>query len=250
MVNVVVLGTGNVAYHFINRFQHVKEVDVIQIYNHSSNSLRAFTSYETTTRFSELKQADLYLICVKDDKVFEVANSIPYHENSIVAHTSGSVPLLTTKHKNAVFYPLQTFSKDKAVSFKNLPLCIEAEHDADFNFLKEIGDALKAKVYEVDSSQRQELHLAAVFVCNFVNHLYHIGHAICEEKNLPFDVLKPLIQETADKVLAKHPKDAQTGPAKRNDKSTIERHIEQLNESPYKDLYRYLTTSIQNTYEQ
>jgi len=249
MVNVVVLGTGNVAYHFIKGFENINDVDVIQIYNHNSTSLQPFTSYETTTRFSELKKADLYLICVKDDKILEVASAIPFYENAIVAHVSGSVPLLETKHNDAVFYPLQTFSKDKAISFKDLPLCIEAEHTDQFKFLKEIGECLNAKVYEVNSNQRQELHLAAVFVCNFVNHLYHIGHTICEEKNLPFDILKPLVQETADKVLTKHPKDAQTGPAKRNDESTIERHIEQLIDSPYKDLYRYLTSSIQNTYE-
>lgn len=248
MLNVVVLGTGNVAYHFIQAFKKAKGITVIQIYNHSAKSLESFNSYDTTTQFSSLKKADLYLVCVKDDKVEALANSIPYAEHVIVAHVSGSVPLLKTKHKDAVFYPLQTFSKDRAISFEGLPLCIETEKEEDFNTLKDIAERLEAKVYNVNSVQRQELHLAAVFVCNFVNHLYHVGDEICEEKNLPFGILKPLIQETAEKILTKTPKEAQTGPAKRSDQSTIERHIEQLKGSPYKDLYRYLTTSIQKTY--
>jgi len=246
MLNVVVLGTGNVAYHFIKAFEKATDVQVVQVYNHSPKSLKAFDSYHTTTELSELKKADLYLICVKDDKVEAVANAIPFSEHAIVAHVSGSVPLLKTKHKDAVFYPLQTFSKDKAISFVGLPVCIETEQEEDFDVLHQIAEHLNAKVYAVNSVQRQELHLAAVFVCNFVNHLYHAGHEICRNKDLPFDVLKPLIQETAQKILSKSPKEAQTGPAKRNDLSTIERHIEQLKGSPYKDLYRYLTTSIQN----
>ena len=249
MVNVVVLGTGNVAYHFIKAFENAEGIEVVQIYNHSSTSLESFHSHNTTTSLSDLKKADLYLICVKDDKVEDLAKSIPNSENSIVAHVSGSVPLLNTRHKDAVFYPLQTFSKDIDISFEGLPICIETEEKDDLVILQQIAERLKAKVYSVNSSQRQELHLAAVFVCNFVNHLYQVGHEICHEKDLPFDILKPLIQETAQKILSKSPKEAQTGPAKRNDQSTIERHMEQLKGSTYKDLYRYLTTSIQKTYE-
>ena len=245
----MVLGTGNVAYHFINSFENSADVEVIQIYNHRPESLRAFNSYTTTTQLSMLIEADLYLICVKDDKILELANAIPYRLKSIVAHTSGSVPLLDTKHRDAVFYPLQTFSKDRQISFKNLPLCIETEFEEDFQILNNIANNLEAKVYAINSNQRQNLHLSAVFVCNFVNYLYHVGHEICTENQTAFDILKPLIQETANKVLTQSPKDSQTGPALRNDETTIQRHIEQLKDSPYKDLYRYLTTSIQNTYE-
>lgn len=163
--------------------------------------------------------------------------------------TSGSLPLLDSPNKDAVFYPLQTFSKDKEISFKDLPICIEAENHSDLRILKNLAESIQAKVYDVDSKQRQELHLAAVFVCNFVNHLYHIGHNICKEKNLPFDILRPLIKETVDKINFKEPKEAQTGPAKRNDQTTIDRHIRQLDDPIYKELYRYLTTSIQKTYE-
>lgn len=249
MVNVVILGTGNVAYHFINGFKSVKDVDVVQIYNHTPRSLEIFNAYDTTTQVSELKTADLYLICVKDDKIQEVAKSIPFSAQAVVAHVSGSVPLLKTHHRDAVFYPLQTFSKDKAISFKDLPICIETEKQSDFDVLRKIAERLGSKVYAVNSKQRQELHLAAVFVCNFVNHLYQVGNDICAQKNLPFDILKPLIKETAEKIFTKTPLEAQTGPAKRGDDSTIQRHLDQLKDSHYKDLYRYLTTSIQKLHE-
>ncbi len=249
MTKVVVLGTGNVAYHFINGFKSNKNVEVVQIYNHSSLSLQGFTAYDTTTQFSELKKADLYLICVKDDRIFDLANSIPYSEHSIVAHVSGSVPLLDTANRDAVFYPLQTFSKDKAISFEGLPICIETEKESDFEVLSQIAKSLGSTVYNVNSKQRQELHLAAVFVCNFVNHLYQVGHEICAQKDLPFDILKPLIKETAEKIFTKDPLQAQTGPAKRGDESTIQRHLAQLKDPHYKDLYRYLTTSIQKRHE-
>jgi predicted short-subunit dehydrogenase-like oxidoreductase (DUF2520 family) len=247
MLKISVLGTGNVASHFIKAFDQCAETEIVQVYNHRKNSLKDFNAFETTTDLKSLKTADVYLICIKDDAVKKIVNEL--NVNGTVAHSSGSLPLLDSQNRDAVFYPLQTFSKDKDISFKDLPICIEAEHDSDREKLKILAKNITAKAYDVDSKQRQELHLAAVFVCNFVNHLYHIGHDICKEKDLPFDILRPLIQETADKINFKDPKQAQTGPAKRNDQSTINRHIQQLESPDYKELYRYLTTSIQKAYE-
>ena len=247
MIKVSVIGTGNVATHFISVFEKSDTTEIIQIYNHNNESLKRFSKFNTTTKLDDLKPADLFLICIKDDKVEGLVKKM--NVNGVVAHTSGSVPLLDSPNRDAVFYPLQTFSKDKSISFKDLPLCIETENESDRHILKSLADSIRAKAYNVNSRQRQELHLAAVFVCNFVNHLYHIGHEICSEKDLPFDILRPLIQETADKINFKNPKEAQTGPAKRKDQSTINRHINQLENPVYKELYRYLTTSIQKTYE-
>ncbi len=247
MIKVSVIGTGNVATHFISVFEKSDTTEIIQIYNHNNESLKRFSKFNTTTKLDDLKPADLFLICIKDDKVEGLVKKM--NVNGVVAHTSGSVPLLDSPNRDAVFYPLQTFSKDKNISFKDLPLCIETENESDRHILKSLADSIRAKAYNVNSRQRQELHLAAVFVCNFVNHLYHIGHEICSEKDLPFDILRPLIQETADKINFKNPKEAQTGPAKRKDQSTINRHINQLENPVYKELYRYLTTSIQKTYE-
>lgn len=248
MYKIVVLGTGNVAWHFIKAFSESHQTEVTQIYNHHSHSLANFSGYDTTTSINQLKAADLYLICIKDDFVEDLASRILY-QNAVIAHTSGSLPLLKSAERNAVFYPLQTFSKDKSISFKDLPLCIETDNKADFKILKKIAESLGAHPYDVNTTQRQELHLTAVFVCNFVNHLYHIGHEICAQKGLPFEILRPLIQETADKIKYKDPKDAQTGPAMRKDKTTIKRHLQQLENSNFKEIYRYLTNSIQKTYE-
>jgi predicted short-subunit dehydrogenase-like oxidoreductase (DUF2520 family) len=247
MLKVSILGTGNVASHFIKTFETCPQVEIVQVYNHKEESLKAYQNYDTTTSVKSLKPADVFLVCVKDDAVKDLAYQLQV--DGIVAHTSGSVPLLGSNNRNAVFYPLQTFSKDKAINFKDLPICIEAEHSTDVKILKNLAKSIQAKVYDVDSQQRQDLHLAAVFVCNFVNHLYHVGHQICNDKDLPFDILRPLIKETADKINYSIPKEAQTGPAKRNDQSTINRHIQQLENPNYKELYRYLTTSIQKTYE-
>lgn len=247
MLKVSVLGTGNVASHFIKVFDETEEVKIVQIYNHRRDGLNDFNKYETTSDLKNLKTADVYLICIKDDAVETLISRL--NLDGIVAHTSGSLPLLDSPNRDAVFYPLQTFSKDKTLSFRDLPLCIEAENTSDHEELKALAKTIEAKAYDVNSKQRQELHLVAVFVCNFVNHLYHIGHELCKQKNLPFDILRPLIKETADKINYNDPKEAQTGPAKRNDQSTINRHIQQLDEPIYKELYRYLTTSIQKTYE-
>jgi predicted short-subunit dehydrogenase-like oxidoreductase (DUF2520 family) len=247
MIKITILGTGNVASHFIKVFKDSEATEIVQIYNHNHHSLQEFSQFNTTTNLDHLKPADLFLICIKDDKVESLVKALKV--NGIVAHTSGSVPLLDSPNRDAVFYPLQTFSKDKKISFKDLPLCIETKNESDQHILKSLAEKIGAKAYDVNSQQRQELHLAAVFVCNFVNHLYHIGHDICNQKKLPFDILRPLIKETADKINFKNPKKAQTGPAKRNDQTTINRHIHQLENPIYKELYRYLTTSIQKTYE-
>lgn len=246
MIDIVILGTGNVATHFINAFSSCQIAQVVQVYNHRPESLKDFSSFETTTQTNQLKAADIYLVCVKDDHVQELVQTINQPQ-SIVAHTSGSLPLLDTKSRNAVFYPLQTFSKHKSISFENLPICIETQYGSDFIVLEKLAKALLAKPYKVNSAQRQELHLAAVFVCNFVNHLYYIGQDICSQKQLPFDILKPLIKETADKINFKTPQEAQTGPALRKDQNTIDRHIQQLDNPNYQEIYRYLTNSIQKT---
>lgn len=248
MIKIVVLGTGNVASHFIRVFSHCPQSEVVQIYNHSAYSLEAFSNYDTTTNINHLKPADLYLICIKDDHVEDLAQKIHFTD-AIVAHTSGSLPLLQHTKQQAVFYPLQTFSKDKPISFEGLPICIETHVEKNFKTLEHLAENFGAKAFKVNTQQRQDLHLAAVFVCNFVNYLYHIGHDICAQKDLPFEILRPLIKETADKINFKNPKEAQTGPAKRKDQTTINRHIHQLQNPNYQEIYRYLTTSIQKTYE-
>ena len=166
----------------------------------------------------------------------------------MVVHTSGSSALavLDNKNRKGVFYPLQTFTKGKKVDFTPIPICLETENEQDYQLLENLGNCISKKVFQINSEQRKSLHVAAVFVCNFVNHLYQIGNEICEANQIPFEVLHPLIQETAQKILELTPKEAQTGPALRNDTKTIQKHLDFLSDENYTTIYKLLTQSIQN----
>ena len=127
-----------------------------------------------------------------------------------------------------------------------IPICLEAENTFDFRVLDTVAKSISKAVFPINSEQRKALHVAAVFVNNFTNHLYQIGQEICEENKVPFEILKPLIQETANKINTLNPTEAQTGPAKRNDSTTIEAHLEYLTNENQKNIYKILTQSIQN----
>lgn len=251
MIKIVIIGAGNVALHLYSAFSKNEKTRVIQVYNRNTGSITFIDTEvtEATDRLSELKEADIYIICVKDDAVAAVSEKLPF-KNKLVVHTSGSIPIynLGDANRRGVFYPLQTFSKDKEVDFKTIPLCIEAEDKEDLKFIETLAKFISGNVYEINSHQRKSLHLAAVFVSNFVNHMYHIGNDICKENRIPFKILQPLIKETAEKIVNLDPIEAQTGPARRNDLQTMEMHIGQLKSKTQKEIYKLLTKSIQETY--
>ena len=147
---------------------------------------------------------------------------------------------------NYLEHTLQTFSKNKDLDFKVIPICLESENATDYQLLEKVAKTISAKVFAINSEQRKALHIAAVFVNNFVNHLYKIGSDICNENQVPFEILKPLIQETAEKIMILSPDEAQTGPAKRMDNKTIESHLKFLTDENQKHIYKILTQSIQN----
>lgn len=243
MFSVVILGTGNVATHMFRAFKAAKNCSVVQVYNHKPESLDEFSKQtSTTTDVSKLKQADLYLICLKDDVIQEVAGQIKA-TSGIIAHTSGSQSILDSEN-SGVFYPLQTFSKASKLDYSKIPFCLEANSEENLNILKSIAQCISNEIFEISSAQRQTLHLAAVFVCNFTNHLYSIGETICKEDDMPFDILRALIEETSRKVQKNSPAKVQTGPAIRKDQSTIKRHLSQLKERDHLDIYQLLTQSI------
>ncbi|MFA5298699.1 MAG: DUF2520 domain-containing protein, partial [Lutibacter sp.] len=170
-------------------------------------------------------------------------------KNKLVVHTSGSMAMeeLKSNSNKGVFYLLQTFSKERKINFSTVPICIEAETEKDLLLLETLAKSISKNCYRIDSNQRKSLHVAAVFVNNFVNHLYQIGHEICAENKVPFEILLPLIKETADKITTLPPFEAQTGPAKRNDTKTIEKHKKMLTKNQ-KKIYTLFTKSICNTY--
>ena len=146
------------------------------------------------------------------------------------------------------YFALQTFSKNTDVDFSQVPFCIETLDKKDLPILKSLAEAIGSPHYKINTEQRQTLHLAAVFINNFTNQLYRIAHEISDAKSINFDILKPLIQETANKVQELSPYMAQTGPAKRNDKKTIKRHLKLLENEHHKTIYELLTKSIQKTH--
>jgi len=249
--NISFIGSGNVASHlaialFRNNFS-IKQVFSKSFKN--ANSLAKKVNAQPIESMSQLSNnADLYIIAVPDDAIENIINQFPF-KDKLVVHTSGSVNLESFSKKQfqhfGIFYPLQTFSKKIAVDFKHIPFCLEANTSANLKVIEKITKQLSDKVYHVNSEQRKLLHLAAVFACNFSNNMYQIAFDICQQNQLNFDILKPLIVETANKIVNQTPLEAQTGPAKRNDVKTIEKHLALLdNQKKYQEIYRLVTENI------
>ena len=246
MIRVSIIGSGNVAQHLIQAFSKTTDIELVQVFARKAASVSNLISIDKiTSDLSELKPVDLSIIAVTDDAIAAVSKELPF-ENQFVVHTSGSVSIdaIDDKNRQGVFYPLQTFSKSKEIDFETIPICLETKYNSDFHKLEIVAKSISNTVYKINSEQRKALHLAAVFVSNFVNYLYQIGNDICIENDLSFDILKPLIQETANKILTLTPFEAQTGPAKRKDTQTIKAHLNFLIDENQKDIYKMLTKSI------
>ncbi|MDO6490926.1 MULTISPECIES: Rossmann-like and DUF2520 domain-containing protein [unclassified Cellulophaga] len=250
MISVVILGLGNIGTHLYNAFSELKNVSIVMVYNRTETALLPLkNSINTTTDISNLPNADIYIISTTDDSIANISSQLVL-ENKLVVHTSGSVAIaaLNDKNRKGSFYPLQTFSKGATVNFKEIPICIEAENNADETLLLQLAKSVSNSVHKISSEQRKSIHLAAVFVNNFSNHMYQVGQEICEENKVPFSILSPLIQETVTKLHKLSPYDAQTGPAKRNDIGTMQRQLTQLTNNTHKEIYSVISKSITNTY--
>ncbi|WP_224491067.1 Rossmann-like and DUF2520 domain-containing protein [Robertkochia flava] len=250
MKSVVIIGFGNVGQAFTKAIAGTDNFEVVQIFCRNGKLKTSSFPCPVTFDMKELLPADLYLICVSDDAIGEVSNDLPFR-NRLVVHCSGSIPMtaLSAAQRRGVFYPLQSFSPDKAVEWSEVPFCLEAEKEDDIELLTALARELSDRVYSLSSEQRKRLHLAAVLVNNFVNHLYYLGESYCREHDIPFDILHPLISETALKIQNIPPYEAQTGPARRNDQKTLNSQLLQLKGSSLEEIYKTLTTSIIATYE-
>ena len=252
MIKIGIIGSGNVAQHLIealqNSIQKGAKIEITTVFSRKETALsHLLNSSIICSDWKDLNEADLYIIAVSDHAIAEVSKKIPF-KNKLVVHTSGAVSLeaINATNRKGVFYPLQTFSKKVATDFKNIPICIESKNDADLALLKEVANSISDSVHELKSEQRKAVHVAAVFVNNFTNNLYKIGNDICKENNIPFEILFPLIKETAEKITRLTPLEAQTGPAIRNDVDTINSHLAFLTNENQKKIYNILTQSIQN----
>ena len=248
MIKVVVLGAGNVGSHLTKTFFDTPNIEMIQVFNRDLNKIKKFKNRTLiTNKLDEIVAADVYIIAISDDAINQFSKSLNL-SNKLIVHTSGSVSVdAIENNRSGVFYPLQSFSANKDLKFKNIPICIEANKEKDLLLLEKLATLISDHVYIIASNQRKKMHLAAVFVNNFVNHLYAIGHQICEDNEIPFEILIPLITETSEKIQKQHPIDAQTGPAVRNDQLTIQNQMDQLNPDLAK-IYSVLTQSILKTH--
>ncbi|MBK0368986.1 Rossmann-like and DUF2520 domain-containing protein [Flavobacterium agrisoli] len=246
MIKIVIIGSGNVAQHVITAFEKNETVSLVQVYARQENTkISGIDTYRMVYDLASLREADLYILAVSDDAIAAVSEQLPFI-NRLVVHTSGtaSITAINDKNRRGVFYPLQTFTKNKPVDFSQIPICLEAENSTDFRVIDTVAKSISESVYPINSAQRKALHVAAVFVNNFTNHLFQIGEEICREHQVPFEVLKPLIKETVAKINDLSPMQAQTGPAKRNDQTTIQSHLHYLTDDNQKNIYKILTQSI------
>ena len=248
MKSVVIIGSGNVAEAFA-RVLPERGFEVRQIFARNAERgkvVAQLAQCEWCNNPDLIAIADIYLVAISDSAITSLLSSLTLPESAVVAHTAGSQPLeAIPSHfpRRAVIYPLQTFTAGRRVDFREIPLFIEASDQALLEEIRAIAEQLSNTVIEADSQMRSQAHISGVVVCNFVNHLYTVGAGLMQSAGLPFATLSPLIAETARKAIESgNPSAVQTGPAKRNDRTTIERHLHMLEENPeLKDIYEKLS---------
>ena len=251
-LKIALIGAGNVATHFAKAL-HQGGFNIVQVYSRTANSAQTLAQAvgaDYTCILTDVTPlADLYIVSVKDSAMAELLPTIAAaHRQALFVHTAGSMPMdLWQDHaeRYGVVYPMQTFSKTKSMDFRDVPIFIEANSSADENLLTTLFKCVSDKVAHASTEQRKYLHLAAVFACNFSNHMYAICEKILNEHQLPFSCMLPLIDETAQKAHAMSPVDGQTGPAQRNDTNVIHKQLQLLNDDEtLKEIYNLISQNI------
>lgn len=248
-MKVVFVGAGNVATNLAIELYRL-DFDIVQVYSRTQESADELAhqvkAIATTNLSNIIDSADLYIFSVKDAVLKDVLSQIP-HNKGLWIHTAGSLPLSILEgftEKYGVFYPLQTFSKGRNITWKNIPIFVEASDIESEELLMAIAKQLSEKVAILSSDLRQYVHLTGVFACNFVNHMYALSAEVLKKANLTFDVALPLIDETASKVHEMNPEEAQTGPAVRYDENVMNKHLAMLDNDKMADIYRLISDSI------
>lgn len=248
-MKVVFIGAGNVAVNMATKL-YDQSFEIVQIYSRTMESARylaEMVNAEYTTEIEDLKtDADLYIFSVKDSVLHELVSMLPAN-NGIWVHTAGSMPLeIFEKYSSqyGVIYPFQTFSKNRKVDWKNIPIFIEASDRETLTKLKSIASALSDHVQELSSEKRKYVHLTGVFACNFTNYMYTLSADILKNADLEFDVALPLIDETCNKIHDLSPLDAQTGPAVRFDENVMNKHLALIEDEKIKEIYRLISEGI------
>lgn len=229
-MRIVLIGRGRLATNLLPALQHAGH---------------EVTSINSRTLEGLPREADVFIVSVKDSALQEViGHAAKGREAQLFVHTAGSMPMDVFEghtHRYGVFYPMQTFSKERLVDFQKIPVFIEGDDP----LIRELAESISQSVYQLSTADRKYLHLSAVFACNFVNHCYALSAELLERHGLPFSVMLPLIDETAGKVHELHPLDAQTGPAVRYDENVIRMQSDLLAETPeLQDIYERMSLDI------
>tara|TARA_B100000927_G_scaffold105687_1_gene85500 strand:- start:14827 stop:15570 length:744 start_codon:yes stop_codon:yes gene_type:complete len=243
-MKITLIGGGKLGEHLYKVLISVGQVQLLKWVIRSREESLTPEGINIVNKIDQDEKCDIYLIAVSDNSIKEVVQLLP--KDSFVVHTSGSISLKEIKRDRAgVFYPIQTFTKGSDVNFSEIFVGLESKNSKDLMILKKLAKHIGSKSFVLNSSKREQLHLAAVLVNNFTNHLFAEANLICKKNNLPFDILLPLIKETVQKVEKLSPKNSQTGPASRNDSETISKQIKLITNSRLKKIYKVLTSAIQ-----
>ena len=248
-MKIVFIGAGNLATRLSLAMQRVG-MQIGQVYSHTEASACQLATRLgcpwTNDLFALQEDGDLYVFSLKDTVLSDVISKVKPN-NGMWVHTAGSMPMSVFEgyaQRFGVLYPLQTFSKGRNVNFDVIPIFLEANTDKNADYLKNIASALSENVRFMSSEKRRSLHLAAVFACNFTNHIYTLSYKLLENESIPADVLLPLIDETVSKIHSMPPAAAQTGPAIRYDENVINKHLAMLDDPDMQAIYRLLSQSI------
>jgi len=251
MKNIILVGSGNVATHLGIALQNCN-YKIVQVYSRSiENAKKLAQKLNTnfTNDLTQLKTVDLIIVSVNDDAISTVLSKL---KNTAIVHTSGSVGIDVFEPNFSdfgVFYPLQTFNTDIEFTISEIPFCIEGNSKAFEKQLVEIAKNLSSNVITMNSEQRKQLHIAAVFACNFSNQMFSIADDLLTEKDIDFKILLPLVKQTIAKLNTNKPKAVQTGPAKRKDIKIIQEHINLIQQEDIKELYQKISNSIIKKHE-
>jgi len=255
--SVSVIGSGNLAWHLAPALDN-SGFTVSEVYSRNPTHAEALVErlYQAEVKASldfSTSLSSIFIIATTDDAIQEVVREIVLPEEAVLVHTSGGQALSILSYAATtnlgVFYPLQTFSKVRKVEFNDIPIFIESENNLTEKILMEMGKAISKSVYKITSHDRQALHVSAVFASNFTNHMLLVAQEIMKENSLSFDWLKPLIAEMITKSLAIGPENAQTGPARRGDFETLDKHMEFLNDNESAaELYKLISQDIVDRY--
>ncbi|KAA3436111.1 Rossmann-like and DUF2520 domain-containing protein [Rufibacter hautae] len=258
-MKVAIIGAGNVATHLVKGLREAG-IDIPLVYSRTPASAQILAGQvpgaqaTDTTDFRILPTAQVYLLAIPDGALPKLVENAVFPAGAVVAHTSGAQPMELLASlavvETGVFYPVQTFSKEKELDWSRIPICVEGASPKAEEALLTLGKVLSEQVVLMNGRARKQLHVAAVFACNFTNHLWGVAQELLQKAELPVNLLEPLVLETVQKAFQFPPFTVQTGPARRGDTNTLQAHLQLLQtQPPYQHLYQVLTESIQRVAE-